>query len=415
ELSEREGKLFADLAIGADVAGAKTLLAMSEISSPGVKLHGAGFIVTEDEAQALGSGREPGLESVIRDYRNGRDLTQSPRGVKVIDLFGLSVEQVRERYPALYQRVLERVKPERDQNKRATYRDHWWIFGEPRKDWRAMSAGLNRYIATVETMRHRIFVWLDMAILPDNKLINFALDDAFFLGVLSSSIHTRWAMATGSWLGVGNDSVYVKTRCFETFPFPAASDTQIARIRDLAEQIDAHRKRQQAQHPSLTLTGLYNVLDAQRRGTALTDKERVINSQGLVSLLAELHDQLDTAVFDAYGWDDLAEHLVGRPGATCPWPDKPAAQIEAEEALLMRLVALNAERAAEEAQGQIRWLRPEYQNPEQESANQPAQQAADLDQPEQPMTLATSKKTKAFPAARAGMREQIAAVRAALG
>ena len=29
--------------------------------------------------------------------------------------------------------------------------------------------------------------------------------------------------------------------------------------------------------------------------------------------------------------------------------------------ILERLVALNAERAAEEAQGQVRWLRPEYQ------------------------------------------------------
>ncbi len=81
----------------------------------------------------------------------------------------------------------------------------------------------------------------------------------------------------------------------------------------------------------------------------------------LVSLLRELHDDLDRAVFDAYGWNDLADRLVGRPGATTPLPDKPADQAEAEEELLSRLVALNAERAAEEAQGHIRWLRPDYQ------------------------------------------------------
>lgn len=38
-------------------------------------------------------------------------------------------------------------------------------------------------------------------------------------------------------------------------------------------------------------------------------------------------------------------------------------QLEAEEELLRRLVALNLERAEEEKSGKIRWLRPEYQIP----------------------------------------------------
>ena len=42
-----------------------------------------------------------------------------------------------------------------------------------------------------------------------------------------------------------------------------------------------------------------------------------------------------------------------------------------DEAILERLVALNAERAAEEARGEVRWLRPEFQHPEIEAA--PAQ------------------------------------------
>lgn len=35
-----------------------------------------------------------------------------------------------------------------------------------------------------------------------------------------------------------------------------------------------------------------------------------------------------------------------------------------DEEILERLVALNAERAAEEQRGLIRWLRPEFQNPD---------------------------------------------------
>ncbi|MFP3338889.1 hypothetical protein R0J91_12970, partial [Micrococcus sp. SIMBA_131] len=108
------------------------------------------------------------------------------------------------------------MKPERDQNKRATYRDNWWLFGEPRKDWREMSRGLPRYIATVETTKHRLFTFLNAEILPDNKLINIAIDDSAKLGVLGSRIHVAWSFSTGSRLGVGNDPVYVKSRCFET-------------------------------------------------------------------------------------------------------------------------------------------------------------------------------------------------------
>ncbi|MFU8899400.1 MAG: class I SAM-dependent DNA methyltransferase, partial [Roseinatronobacter sp.] len=49
----QKGKIFANLRIGADVAGAVPLKANEGISSPGVKLHGAGFIVTPDDARAL--------------------------------------------------------------------------------------------------------------------------------------------------------------------------------------------------------------------------------------------------------------------------------------------------------------------------------------------------------------------------
>ena len=188
-LDSRSGKLHADLRIGADVAGAATLRANCGISSPGFKLHGAGFIVTPEDAARLEA------DAPIKDYRNGRDLTDRPRGVKMIDLFGLTAADVRSRYPATYQWVYERVKPERDQNARAGYRDNWWLFGEPRRDMRPMLVDLPRYIATVETAKHRVFQFLDAAIAPDNMLICIALDDAYPLGVLSS----RASMSSGRW------------------------------------------------------------------------------------------------------------------------------------------------------------------------------------------------------------------------
>jgi hypothetical protein len=260
----------------------------------------------------------------------------------VIDLFGLSAEEVMNCFPEVYQWIYERVKPERDQNKRASYRGNWWLFGEPRAHFRPALQGLSRYIATVETAKHRFFVFLDAAILPDNKLVNIALEDAYFLGVLSSRIHVTWALAAGSRLGVGNDPVYVKTTCFETFPFPDATDNQKACIRALAEAIDAHRKRQQALYPKLTLTDIYNVLEKLRREETLSQSEKEIHDRGLVSLLLQLHDDLDAAVLEAYGW----------PASLC------------DEEILERLATLNAERAAEEKRGALRWLRPTFQYPD---------------------------------------------------
>lgn len=352
ELKSATGTIFADLTIGADVVSCVGLRANERLSCPGVKLHGSGFIVTPEEAESLGLGRIPGLEQHIREYVNGKDLNQRSRKVMVIDLLGLTSDEVRERYPAAYQWILERVKPERDTKARGgtsdskMYAKLWWLFGKTRGELRIALAGLSRFIVTTETSKHRFFVFLDASTLPDNKLITIALEDACFLGVLSSRLHVVWALASGSWLGAGNDPVYVKSRCFEGFPFPDCDEDQKASIRRLAESLDAHRKRQQALHPTLTLTGMYNVLAKLRSGEPLTDKEKVIHEQGLVSVLKQIHDDLDAAVFDAYGWPgDLAD-----------------------EEILRRLVELNRERAVEEARGVVRWLRPEFQAPESQRA-----------------------------------------------
>lgn len=75
------------------------------------------------------------------------------------------------------------------------------------------------------------------------------------------------------------------------------------------------------------MTGMYNVLEKLRSGEPLTAKERKIHEGGLVSVLKQIHEGLDAAVFEAYGW----------PGTL------------SDEEILERLVALNHERADEDA------------------------------------------------------------------
>ena len=137
-----KGKIFSDLAVGADVTLVKPLKANEKVSNRGVQLIGSGFMVKPKEINYL-------EEDVIHPYLNGRDLQQSSRNLLVIDLFGLTETEVKEKYPNVYQWVYERVKPERDQNNRKAYRKNWWIFGEPRANFRPALKALSRYINLV--------------------------------------------------------------------------------------------------------------------------------------------------------------------------------------------------------------------------------------------------------------------------
>ncbi len=142
-------------------------------------------------------------------------------------------------------------------------------------------------------------------------------------------------------------------------------------------------KAQQAAHPKLTLTGMYNVLEKLRAGQRIEGKDREIYDHGLIGILRDLHDRIDQEVAAAYGW--------------------PAGLTDDE--ILHRLVDLNRERAAEEARGRVHWLRPDFQNPAGRAvAAKEEQRALDIGPAE---TTARTPWPKLLP-------QQIAAVQAAL-
>src|SRR5690606_28190821 len=199
-------------------------------------------------------------------------------------------------FPDAFQWLLTKVKPERDHNPREKYRREWWLHAEPRGRFRAAFRGIARYVITSRTARYRTFQFIDASFLPETKVLVMALDDSFFLNALSSSLHITFANKTGGWLGAGNDSTYNHSECLEKFPFPQVSVEVASALRTLGDRLDTHRKRQQSTHPDLTLTGMYNVLEKLRSGEVLSAKERIIHEQGLVSVLRQIHDELDAAV-----------------------------------------------------------------------------------------------------------------------
>ena len=309
----------------------------------------------------------------------------------VIDTFGFSEAGLRAQHPGLYQHLHTYVYPERVQSRDRGFREGWWRMGRPRPELRAALQGLDSYIVTSEVAKHRVFTTLEWPEdLIDGSVIAIATDDPIVLGVMSSVVSATWSLVAAGTLE--DRPRFHTTTSFDPFPFPdlhaadkfagpigaavvnpdgttGASETfgdyPSDRIRALGEQLDAHRKRQQAAHPELTLTGMYNVLEKLRSGEVLSARERTIHEQGLVSVLRQIHDELDAAVLGAYGWADLLPLLRIAHGNDNPaeGQSREEARRAFDEAVLERLVALNAERAAEEARGLVRWLRPEFQNP----------------------------------------------------
>jgi len=366
---EERGTIFADLKVGIDLTKLVELESNKGIAIKGFELGSQGFLISNDEAEVW-IEEQPDSAAILKPYMNGSDLVKGVSNRFVIDFYGMEKNTVREKFPRAYHHLLNRVQPDKATNLESRTAKRWWLFRRSGEKLRNALSGLDQFIGTTRTAKHRLFQTLPKELLTESKIVAITHDDPFVLGVLSSRLHTYFSFATGAFLGVGNDPTYNHLECFNTFPFPESDSGVFQLISELALQIDNHRKRQQQLHQGLTLTDIYNVLEKLRVGEALQEREEQINEQGLVSLLSELHNELDGAVFGAYGWGDLATELVGKPGATTPYPEKPDVQAEVESELLNRLLVLNAERSIEENDGHIRWLRPDFQNPEGQAGQQ---------------------------------------------
>ena len=325
-----------------DVFAAKGLRGNRDICFQGVVPAGDGFKVQDPD-------RFGGPSDWLRPYVTADDLTERLSKGYIIDFFGRSVDQAETTNYSAYLKVMNEVKPARDQNDRDAYRRNWWIFAEPRPKLRSAITGLKRYVITPNTAKHRPFLFMEADVVPDTTTYVIGSDDAWVLGILSSSIHLVWARYAGGTLQ--DRPRYVSDRTFLPFPFPVEPNATLKeRVRSAAERLDQLRREALSREPRLTITKIYNLLDAVRAAemskSALSGLQRELADRGLVTLIKQHHDAIDEGVADAYGWGD----------------DYRAGTLN-DETILTGLVALNKERAGEEVGGLIRYLRPEFQDP----------------------------------------------------
>ncbi|KAB7786368.1 DNA methyltransferase [Methylorubrum populi] len=330
------------------------LLANRGIAFEGVKIAGAGFIIDRTEAMRILA--KENNKKVVFPYLSGEELNNSPshnterwiinfadRPLDSADGHDLHAEGA-DKFEEALGIVTDRVKPERMRLPPTTAWNRgliarWWQFGLWRPALASALSGKLRCFAISRVTAHHCFAEVPAeGIVFSDRLVIVASQYSADFAVLSSRIHHSWAHRPGA-TTQGTTLNYLPSRAFLTFPRPTPKNLH-EESASLGEEYKKHRAALMiAANEGMTKT--YNRFhDPDERSPA-------------IQRLRDLHDEMDRAVLRAYGWDDLAETL--RPEFLTPeteddhtyqgryfWP------AEQRDLVLSRLLALNAERHAEE-------------------------------------------------------------------
>jgi hypothetical protein len=327
-----DGTLVRGITPGLDAAGRITgnpcrLAANARIAFQGSNILGMGFTMSEQEAQVL-IKQDPRNADVLFPYVNGEDLNSRPDSSAsrwVINFRDWSEERAKQ-YPDCYAIVRDKVKPERDRNKDKQRREIWWRFTRPAVNLLKAIEGMPAVFAIALTSKVPLPVQIPTGQVFSHTTVVFASEDAALFALLSSSAQYAWAILQGSTLETRLR--FTLSDVFETLPLPSFNE----RMRAAGTVLGSDR-RQFMLERQFGLTTTYNLV----HDPACADVE--------IKRLRELHVEVDQAVCDAYGWNDLLlahGHYETRQGVR--WTLSPMAQVE----LLDRLLELNHLRYADE-------------------------------------------------------------------
>jgi len=190
-------------------------------------------------------------------------------------------------WPDLLAVVREKVKPERDTQKRDANRERWWQYAEKRPGLTKAIRKLKSVLAVnCGATPHMAFTFLDSKIIYAHSLAIIAAEDYETFCILQSRVHEVWVRFFSS--SMKDDLRYTPSDCFETFPLPLSSDLS----QKLGESYFDCRA-QILQQRNVGLTSLYN--DFNDPDCDAPEMMRLRN----------LHDEMDRRVLDAYGWTHL--------------------------------------------------------------------------------------------------------------
>ena len=378
-------EINADLSSGADYRSAKKLSDNADTAFM-ADTKGGAFEGDWSVFRAMLASPNPNGKpnsDVMRPWINGRDVMKRCRGLWIIDYGCEMEERIAASYEGPFEYLRANVYPERNRNRRESYARLWWKHVEPRPAMREACRGHARVLGTAITSPHRVFVWIDPAVLPDHKIIVFARSDDLFFGVLQSSIHEIWSRSTGSQVReVESGFSYTPSESFETFPLPwqrrnAPPDQSIhQQVAEAAAELNGMRERWL--NPPEWIDPIAGAIDEaddfadvpaearplirQSAIMAAAAKDKNLKKRTLTNLYNErptwlrlAHRKLDEAVLAAYAavdpegdWSSEWAAVWEDTGAGQPLPQEhPLFQQRAEvdQRVLANLLRLNQERS----------------------------------------------------------------------
>ena len=271
---------------------------------------GDGFLLSHEEANRLCASDARNAE-VIMPVINGKELNNEPNqapGRSIINFRDWSLERA-QGFSAPFSIVEEKVKPYRATQNRKRNREVWWIYAEHRPGLTRSIRNLPHCFVTGRVTKHMNFSAMPTDIVFLNNCYVFTTDRWDLFAVVQSTLHEVWARKYS--MSLKQDLQYSPSNCFDTFAFPAGLwKTADAGLAELGERYHAHRKALM-QTLWLGLTKIYNLFHARDLSpttvTQVSKKDADTAADGFEALLElrRLHVQLDLAVRDAYGWQDL--------------------------------------------------------------------------------------------------------------
>jgi len=283
--------------------------------------------------------KNPNNQEVIFPYIGGKEVNTSPKHSHhryVINFFDRDENECRGRWPDLMRIVEAKVKPERMAQKDKGSKEKWWQFIRPRPELHAAIASLDRVLVIAQTSNTQAFTFMPSNFVWAHSVYVFPFQTYAMFAILQSRVHRIMVERFPSTMK--DDLCYRPTGHFTPFPFTDIHGENL-HTESVGKDYYECRADLMVQNDE-GLTKIYN---------RFHDPDE--QSKGILKL-RELHAEMDRAVLDAYGWDDIpveCEFIVDyevEEGKTIPWKYRWSDEVQDE--VFVRLLELNQERYEEE-------------------------------------------------------------------
>jgi len=158
----------------------------ANLASNGTYVFGDGFLLSEEEyTEAIAVN--PDAKGVLRHYLGGQDVNRDPLQAAsrwVIDVNHLTELEVKERYPQLFDRLVDLVIPVRARQTKQVHEPCFWRFWDKRESFYARIEQQKRVMVGTITGPHMLFVFVAPGQVYSKSLNMFVLTEMWQFAVM---------------------------------------------------------------------------------------------------------------------------------------------------------------------------------------------------------------------------------------